>query len=820
MIQWLRQDIPRAVRTLLRTPRFTIIAAFTLAIAVGANTAIFSAVNGILLEPLPYPDSDRLVGIFSTAPGLGYDRFTVSPGVYYHYREQNTVFDDVGMFNNIGLTLTGDGEPERVEGLQATPSVFSVLQVAPARGRIYTEEEDHSEASAVVVVSHSLWERRFGSDPEILGRTVQINGVTHEIIGVMPQDFGFPDEETDLWAPTGINPADAPAGEFSYNAVARLKQGITAEVAQAQLLPLVHRLTERFGDEEGLTAFLEAGQFSVLVDPWKEILVGDLRLPLMILLGTVGFVLLIACANVANLFLVRAEARQREMATRTALGATRGTLVQQYLTESFVLATFGGLGGLFLAWVGIPALLSGAPPGMPRMDLVGLDTTVLLYTVGITAFAAVLFGIAPVFRYTGPELLGMLKYAGRGMTSGRRSHLLRNALVVAQTGMALVLLVGSGLLVRSFQEIRKTDGGFDPTDVLNFRIALPAADYPDVPARALFHGELLDRIRGLPGVEAAGAGTGIPLSGEQSGTAHEIEDFPTGPDELPPIFWYKFATPGYFEALGIPLIVGRPFEDADHHQNLSNVVVSSTIAERFWPEVDPVGKRLGIASSEDSTTWMTIVGVVGSVRDQGLREEATEIVYYPMVQPGGDNEERWSGAMTYAIKARNPENLAAAVRAQVWEMDADLPIAQMRTMEELVSNSLVRLSFTMLALGVAAFMALILGAVGLFGVLSYVVSQRTQEIGVRMALGAETTQVQKMVVVQGIRISVIGLAVGLVGAGALTRLLQGLLFGTAPLDPLTFVAMSVLLLGVGLLASYLPARKAAAVNPVESMRIE
>ena len=696
MIRWLRQDLRRAVRTLLRTPRFTIIAAFTLAIAVGANTAIFSAVNGILLEPLPYPDSDRLVGIFSTAPGLGYDRFTVSPGVYYHYREQNTVFDDVGMFNNVGLTLTGDGEPERVEGLRATPSVFSALQVAPARGRIYTEEEDHSEVSAVVVVSHSLWERRFGSDPEILDRTVQINGVTHEIIGVMRPDFGFPDEETDLWTPTGINPAEAPAGDFSYNTIARLKQGVTAEVAQAQLLPLVHRLKDRFADEEGFSAFLEAGQFSVLVDPWKEILVGDLRLPLMILLGTVGFVLMIACANVANLFLVRAEARQREMATRTALGATRWTLVQQYLTESFVLAGLGGLGGLFLAWVGIPALLSGAPPGMPRMDLVGLDPTVLLYTLGITAFAAVLFGIAPVFRYTGPELLGMLKYAGRGMTSGRRSHLLRNALVVAQTGMALVLLVGSGLLVRSFREIRNTDGGFDPTDVLNFRIALPVTEYPDAPARARFHGELLERIRGLPGVEAAGAGTGIPLGGEQSGTAHEIEDFPTGPDELPPIFWYKFVTPGYFEALGIPLVSGRAFEDADHQQSLSNVVVSSTIAERFWRGADPVGKRLGIAFGEDSTTWMTIVGVVGPVRDHGLREEATEMVYYPMIQPGADNEERWSGAMTYALKARNPETLAAAVRAQVWEMDAGLPIAQMRTMEELVSDSLARLSFTML----------------------------------------------------------------------------------------------------------------------------
>ncbi len=311
------------------------------------------------------------------------------------------------------------------------------------------------------------------------------------------------------------------------------------------------------------------------------------------------------------------------------------------------------------------------------------------------------------------------------------------------------------------------------------------------------------------------------VSGDQAGTAHEIEDFPTGPDELPPIFWYKFVTPGYFAALGIPLVSGRAFEDADHQQSLSNVVISSTIAERFWPGADPVGKRLGVPRSDrDSLAFSNIVGVVGSVRDQGLREEPTEVVYYPMIQPGTDDEERWSGAMTYAIKARNPETLAAAVRAQVWEMDADLPIAQMRTMEEMVSNSLVRLSFTMLALGVASLMALILGAVGLFGVLSYVVSQRTQEIGVRMALGAETTQVERMVVAQGIRLSVIGLGVGLVGAAALTRLLQGLLFGTAPLDPLTFIAMSVLLLGVGLLASYLPARKAAAVDPVESMRIE
>ena len=816
MLQVVR-DLRYAVRTLSRAKGFTAIATITLALGIGTNTAIFSVVNGVLIRPLPFPDANRLAGVWHTAPGLGYPQIGISPGIYFQYRDQNDVFEDIGFFTQIQTNLTGEGDPERVPTGLVSHSIFSVLRVPPLRGRTFTEEDDLPDSPPVAIIGQALWERRFGSDPDILGKTIQVNSVTRDVIGVMPEGFRFPNEDTDLWIPVGIDPDQASPGNFSFNSIARLNPGVDTERAERQLVQLAERLKETYADQGSLVAFLEAGQFSAMVHPLKEDVVGDLQRPLWIILGTVGFVLLIACANVANLFMVRAEARQREMAVRTALGAKRGALVRQYLTEAFVLSAMGGLLGLALAWAGVPGLLRLAPDNLPRLDTVSIDPAVLLFTAGVTTLAALLFGTAPVFRYTRPGLVAAVKGSGRGSVGPAR-HRVRNTLVVAQTALAVVLLVGSGLLVRSFWEIRNTDPGFDAGDILTFRLSLPDADYPGAAQSARFHQDLVDRIASLPGVTSVGAVSNIPLGQGRSGTAHTIEDFPPGPGELPPIFWYKYASANYFKTMRIPLRSGRTFERRDHESNFGNIIVSATIADRFWPGQDPIGKRIALGADSISD-WHTIVGVVGSVRDQGFREELQDIVYYPMVGPGGDDD--WvTRTLTYVVRSPTVATLSPAIRAQVWDMNPNLPIASMRTMETVVADSVARLSFTTLALGIAAFMALVLGAIGIYGVLSYSVSQRVQEIGVRIALGAKPEDVRKMVVWQGARIALVGLGVGLAGAAGLTRLLQSLLYDTAAMDPFTFGTMALVLFGMGLLASYLPARRASLIDPAEAIRSE
>ncbi len=810
------RDLRYAVRSLLKSPRFSTVAAFTLALGIGANTAIFSAVNGVLLEPLEFPESDRLVNVWSHAPGLGYDQFPLSPDVYFFYQSENDVFESMALSTQTAVNLTGDGEPERVPATLASHTFFSTLRVAPLMGRTHTEEEDLPDAGQVVVLSHELWQRRFGGDRDVLGRTLRVNGEVLEVIGVMPEGFDFPNE-TQLWAPLEMDPDDPPTGTFGWPSFARLKPGVTASQAESRLAPLVQRIMEQNAESGDYYAFLENGQYAPLVHPMKEDVVGDLERPLWILLGTVGFVLLIACANVSNLFLVRAESRQREMAIRSALGASRGALIRQYMAESVVLASLGGILGLALAWVTMPALIRLAPPRLPRLDEIGVDASVLLFTLAVTALSALLFGTAPVLRYTSSRIQDALKHGGRGTTAGKERHRARSALVVVQTGLALVLLVGSGLLVQSFRRIRESDLGFDYANVLTFRISLPSSDYPGAESVARFHQDLLDRLSALPGVQFAGAASSLPLDEGASGTAWDIEDRPTEAGQLPPMLHFLFTAPGYFETMGIRPLRGRTLERADYETNRGNVVISQNIVDRLWPDEDPLGKRLRPAG--DSANWYTVAGVVQPVLQHGIREDPPPLVYYSLVGLRGD-EGFAARSMTFVVKAENPTSLSGAVRSTVWSLDPNLPVAVVRSMDDIVSASVVELSFTMLTLGIASAMALILGAVGLYGVLSYVVSQRTQEIGVRMALGADRSSVLNMVVRQGTTTAVVGLLFGLVGAAVLTRVLQGLLFGTDPLDPVSFAAMSLVLLAVGILASYLPARRAAAVDPVEAMRLE
>jgi len=815
MLTRLMSDLRLAVRSLAKAPRFTAVAVFTLALGIGANTAIFSVVNGVLLEPLEFEDSERLVNVWSTAPGLGYDQFPVSPDIYFAYARESAAIPAMALHQRFSGNITEDGEPERVTGAIASHTLFSTLGVAPALGRVYTADEDLPDTPPVVVLSHALWQRRFGGDRAALGRTLQIDGRAREIIGVMPAGFDFP-EAAEFWLPLGLDPADANAGTFAYNAIGRLGPGATPAAAQEGLVSILARFgaTLREQDDGSATyaAFLDNGRYAPVVHAMKEDLVGDLERPLWILLGTVGFVLLISCANVANLVLIRAEARRRETAVRVAIGATRSTIARHALIESAVVAAAGAGLGLLVAWVAVPLVLTQAPPEIPRLDEVGVDGAALAFTGAITVLATVLFGLPPALRFSRPEALGALKQGSRG-TAGRERGTTRKLLVAAQTSLALVLLVGSGLLVRSFQRVLSSDMGFQSEDRLTFGVFLPEARYRASSDVVGFHEQLRERLATIPGVRSVGLTSALPL-GSTPGTAHVIEGQETEPGQLPPMIHYAYVGPGYMEAMGLRLREGRTLDRRDLSDAAGSVVVSATIADQFWPD-GALGARL--RQSGDSA-WYEVVGVVAPVVQENVRDAPRPMAYYPMLAP--DSHLGELRAVSYVVEGPSAESLTTAVRAAVWELDSDLPVADMRTMDEIIADSVIELSFTTFTLAIAALLALVLGAVGLYGVLSYSVAQRTQEIGVRMALGAQTGEVLGMIVREGARTQLVGLALGLAGAAALTRVLQGLLFGVEALDPLTFAATSALLLAVGLVAAYLPARRAARLDPVASMRAE
>ncbi|RMH19174.1 MAG: ABC transporter permease [Gemmatimonadetes bacterium] len=817
--QWLR-DLHLAARALLRAPGFAVVTTLTLGVAIAANASIFSVVNAVLLRPLPFPEADRLVEFRSLAPGLDLtDDFGVSPEFEPLYRRAAAV-EDLGLFTQFGGTLRlADEPPEAVMLTQASISLFSTLGVRPIVGRLPTDEELAAAdgGGGPVLISYRLWQDRFGGDPNVTSRTLDLSGTVRPILGVMGPDFQVPNDRVVGWVPFRVDPARLQQGQFSWRLVGRIREGVSLQDVTEQLVPLIDDLKEQVAASPRYVQFLERGGFRPLVRSLKEQEVGSLGQPLWILLGTVLFVLLIACANAANLFLVRAETRQRDMAVRAALGASRARIVRAYLSEAILLAGLGGALGLVLAWAGTPLLLHTAPEGIPRLDQVDIDPVVLAFAGAATLGAALLVGLLPAIRYSAPALLSQLRFAGRGAAAGRERHLARNGLVVLQASLAMVLLVGSGLLLRSFQALQAADPGFDTRGILTFQYALPRDRYPTALANAAFHTRLIESLRGLPGVRAVGATDDLPLGGSGNGTAWEIEGTPSAAGELGPIIFQARVSPGYFEAIGLEVRTGRDFVPSDHESPWGAAIVSESMARARWPGQDPLGKRLRTAG--DTTGWDVVVGVVEDARTQGLREEPPEMIYRPLVARDPDNS--WIiGTPTIAVRADRPEALIPAVRARVAELDPSLPVFRIRTMEEIVSDSIVRLSFTMLALAVAAAMALLLGAVGLYGVLSYLVTQRTQEIGVRMALGAGRGTVRRMVVAQGGRLILIGVLVGVAGAAALGRFLQGLLFGTEPLDAVTFAFTALIMGVVGLVASYLPARRASSVDPVEAMRAD
>ncbi len=820
------QQLRHALRKLSKSPGFAIVSIFTLAIGIGANTAIFSVVEGVLIRPLPYADSGRLVGLWHSAPGLGIPKFEQSDTSYTVYREMNRSFEEIAMVQGWTFNMTGDGPPLRLDATATTNTLFDVLEVQPSLGRRFTPADDEVGAEDVVILSHGLWQRRFGGAGDVIGRSIQLDGDPWQVIGVMPQGFAYPDADVEMWVPYKIEPEDLGRANFSADAIARLKPEATIESATADLNDMMWQMPVRYPGELQ-KSMMEDAQMSAFVRPMRDDIVGDVKAVLWILLGTVGLILLIACANVANLFLVRAEGRQREVALRTALGAGFGDMVKYFLTESLVLAAAGGALGMLLAHVALRGLIAISPITIPRIHEVGLNPTVLLFTVGISLFAGLAFGIFPILRYGKPSIVNALKEGGRG-SAGRESNRARKVLVAAQVAMALILLAGSGLMARSFLALRDVDPGFDSANLLTFRISLPEAEYGSDEEAARFYTQLMDNLATLPGVASVGAGSNLPMTDGQSNNGLAVEEFPVEPGDLPPIVRSNYAAPGYFKTLGIPVYEGREFERRDHENRTGTIVVSRALARRFWPDESAIGKRMLPGIAEPDSNWYRIVGVVGDVRDDGLAAAPAEMVYFPIVSLEPDSDAPDDGTagwtvstMSVAMKTKgDPQALAAAVRDVVWSMNPRLPLANLRSGATIVEQSMAPTAFTMLLLGIAAGVALLLGTVGIYGVVSYVVSQRTREIGVRMALGAPRASVSRMVVSDAMIIAAAGVGVGLVGAFALTRLMGTLLFGVSATDPLTFAGVAMALFAVTAFASYLPARRAATVNPIVALRHE
>ena len=817
------------LRKLARAPLFSIVAVLTLGVGIGSNAAIFSVVNGVLLKPLPFEDPEGLVGIWHTAPGLGFtaDRpINQSPALHFTYLDEGTAFETVGMWDDTQVSITGMAEPEQVDAMRVTHQTLPMLGIQAALGRVFSEEDDAPGAPQTVVLSSGYWERRFGGDRDVLGRTLTVNGRSVEIVGVLPEGMRFIRGTPDVYLPFQWDRSEVFVGNFSYQAIGRLAAGSSLAAANTDVERMLPMAVEKFPGPVSLGMMQEMG-FGPAVRPLMQDVVGDVGNVLWVLLGTVAMVLLIACANVANLFIVRAEGRQREMAVRTALGAERGQIVAQLLAESAVLGVAGGLVGLVIAFGGIQILTAIGPDSLPRLDEVGMDAPVLLFTGGVSVVAAILFGLFPALKYARPNLVAALKEGGRGGSAGKEQHFARNGLVVGQMALALILLAGSGLMVRSFQALRAVDPGFEaPEEVLTFRVSIPTAEVQDPLQAAQEHQQILAGLRAIPGVTQATMGSSLTMDGFDNTDPIEVEGFELQADEVPPIRRFVYVGDEYFETMGNSLTAGRAITAADAQQQAPVVVVTEDFAREYWGDPGTaIGKRLRVyAGLGANTLWREIVGVVGNVYDDGVDQAPVSIMYWPQVTPSFYEDEgvQQQRSMAFGLRTgvENPNTLLAAAREAVWAVNPNLPLARVRTLDEYLDRSMARTSFTLIMLGIAALVALFLGSVGIYGVISYVVAQRTREIGVRMALGAEQSTVSRMVLGQALTLAAGGVVIGLIGAVGLTRLMASLLFGVSPLDPLTFGAVAVVLSAIAALASYVPARRASRVDPVVALRFE
>ncbi|HEX8459368.1 MAG TPA: ABC transporter permease [Pyrinomonadaceae bacterium] len=804
------QDARFGTRMLLKNPGFTVVSVIALALGIGANSAIFSVVNTVLLRPLPYPDPDQLVMVWEDDTKGGYPRDTPAAANYIDWRDQNGVFEGMAAVAEQNFNLTGKGEPERLEGRRVSTNLFSLLGVEPRVGRAFLTEEDQPGRNRVVIMSHGLWQRRFGSNVNIVGQTLTLNGESYVVVGVMPSHFQFPSREDELWVPIAFTPQEAVNREKHYlEVVARIKPGVTLEQARAEMRTIAARLQQQFPEQNA--------NLGAAVTPLHEQVVGDIKPVLLVLLGAVGFVLLIACANVANLLLARAAVRQKEITIRVALGASRWRLIRQFLTESMLLAVLGGGGGLLLSLWGVSLLKAFIPESVSQVGDMMIDGRVLLFTVLISLLTGLIFGLAPVMQWSKLNLNETLKEGGRDSATGSRGNRIRSLLVITEVAVSLILLIGAALLINSFLRLRNIDPGFRPENLLTMRVELPDVKYPDHRRRAAFYNELLGRLETLPGVKSAAVTTNLPLYRQGNSTEISIEG---RPDPAPgqgkrPSVTTRVISPHYFQTMGIGLLQGRGFSEQDKIDSPAVAVISETMARRFWPNQDPTGKRFtpGSLTSTDPGDWITVVGVAKDVRQFELVADPKPQMYLPYVQA-----EFFAPNDLVISTDLEPLSLAASVRRTVLEVDKDQPISDIRTMEDIVSESVARQRFSMLLLGIFAALALVLAAVGIYGVMSYSVAQRTREFGIRMALGARRSDVLRLAVGQGVKLVLIGIAIGLGAAFILTRVMSSLLFGVSATDPLTFITISLVLTGVAALASFIPARRATKIDPMLALR--
>ena len=815
--------VKHSLRRLFKSPAFALTAIITVGAAIGANALIFSVVNGVILKPLPYANPSSLVGAWLVAPGVMPGPLNQSAATYFMLRDSGQSFEDIGLWQNSSATVTGRGEPEQVDTLYVTDGTLPVLGIHPELGRGFSKEDDLPQGPNVVLITHRYWQRAFGASPSAIGQSLMVNGTPREVIGVLPEHFKFLTANPVVIVPLKIDRKTINAAGFNYQGVARLKPGVTIQQANADVERLLPSLTERFPLPQGFTQkMFDDARFGSLVRPLDVDVVGDIGSMLWILLGTVGLVLLVACANVANLFLVRAEARQQELAIRLALGAEARTVAWQLMSESLLVAMIGGVLGIALAYGGIQLLVYLQPARLPRLNEITIDPLVMAFTIGISLIAGLLFGAIPIAKYARPQMAAALKDSSRGSSEGRERHRARNTLVVAQVALAAVLLVASGLMVRTFIAIRDVAPGFrNPEEVLTLRISIPVAVIKDESQVAQAHEQIVRRIEAIPGVASVGVANSLTMDGNSNNDPIWVEDFPSSDSAIPALRRHKYVGEKYIETMGNTLVAGRPITWNDVHSAAPVAMISENLAREYWQEpARAIGKR--IRRNPKTTQWVEIVGVAGNERQDGATKPAPAIVYWPMKSQGFEGGTFVQRSQGYAIRSSrlNETGFLKEVQQAVWGVNPNLPLARVRTLQQIYDESMAQTQFVLVILGIAASVTLLLGLVGIYGVIAYIVAQRRREVGIRMALGARGESVQRIFVLRGLTLAAIGLGLGLIGAATLMRLLSSQLFGVSAFDPVTYAAATAALGAVALVATWLPARQATRIDPMSALRAE
>ena len=826
MAFWLAQ-LRQVSRRLGRAPMFTAITLLTLAIGIGANAVIFTVVENVILKPLPYPDANRLIGVWYRAPGINFKGdLNIAPSHYFINREQSKTLEDIGAYDGDSFNVSGSGEPEHVPGLDVTDGTLPLLGVKPALGRLFTRQDDTAAAPKTVLLAYGYWQKKFGGATSVIGQTLTMDGVARQIIGVLPRGFQFLDyDQVDLVIPFQWDRSKTHLGNYSYEALARLKPGVTMEQATADLDRLIPITVNSFPPPDGFSKSLfESVHLSASLHPLKKDVIGDIGNVLWVVMGALALVLLVACANVANLLLVRVEGRRQELAIRSALGASWGRTAGELVTESLVLAIVGSLIGLGLAFAALRALVWAAPEGLPRLHEIHIDLYALLFTAGLAILTSVFIAILPIVKYAGLRATTGLRDGGRALSQGRDRLRARKTLVIVQVAMALVLLICSGLMIRTFLALTHVDPGFNAHQGLEtFRFYVPETQIPDAQAERIVRQfqEISNRIAALPSVTAVSFSSTVPLSGSSSNDVLYAQDHEMSADKLPPLRRFNFVGPGYFSTLGTRIVAGREISWDDTYNKLPVAMISENMAREWWGSAHAaIGKKIRVASTDD---WREIVGVAEDVHYDGVDKPAPTTVYWPLLRSNFEGQKTdVRRGVTFAVRSSRAgsQEFFHEVEREVWQVNANNPLAMPMTMDEMYRKSMARTSFTLVLLSAAGAMALLLGIIGIYGVISYTVAQRSREIGIRMALGAQRNQLTGLFVRQGLVLTVAGAGVGLVVAFAAMRLLSSILFQVSPFDPLTYGVLTAVLLVTAGVACYLPSRRAATVNPVDALRAE